>query len=181
MSAMKQWSAIFSLLMLAGCASILGNRTVNVTETEIQQMLNEKLAVPIALLKVFDVNLSNALVSFDQTTGRMHSTMDARLSSALFDENMTGKLGISGKLRFDAATSTIVLDEPTIEQMNLNGASEKDNELLKALATVVGGELLNGLALYKVKPEDLSVAGTQYTPKEMIVTDRGLQIMLSPN
>jgi len=181
MSAMKQWAAIFSLLMLAGCASILGNRTVNVTETEIQQMLNEKLAVPIALLKVFDVNLSNALVSFDQTTGRMHSTMDTRLSSALFDENMTGKLSISGKLRFDSATSTIVLDEPTIEQMNLNGASEKGNELLKALATVVGGELLNGLALYKVKPEDLSVAGTQYTPKEMIVTDRGLQIMLSPN
>ena len=49
------------LLSLVGCAG-LGDRTVNVTEADVQNMLNKKLAVPIELLKIFDVNLSNSIV-----------------------------------------------------------------------------------------------------------------------
>lgn len=180
MAAFKQLVAAVCISLTA-CATIMGDRTVNVTEADIQQKLNEKLAVPVSVLKVFDVNLSNALVSFDQKTGRMVTTMDTHLSSALFNENITGKLGISGQLRFDAATSAVVLDEPIIEQFNLDDTSEKYNDLLNALAKAVGGEMLNGLVLYRVKPEDLSFGNTQYVPKEMVVTDKGLQIKLSPN
>lgn len=157
-----------------------GDRTVNVTGDQIAQKLNEKLALPISLLKVFDVNLSNSLVTFDKTTGRMTTTMDTKLSSELFDQSLAGKLGISGKLRFDAATSTVVLDEPKIENFNLDGASGKYNDLLNAMAKTVGGEMLNGLTLYTVKPEDLKFGGTTYAPKDMLVTDNGLQLTLTP-
>jgi len=40
--------------------------------------------------------------------------------------------------------------------------------------------MLNGLPLYTVKPEDLKVGSTQYNPKDMQITDKGLQITLSP-
>ncbi len=110
----------------------------------------------------------------------MNTTMDTKLSSALFGETLSGKLGISGKLRFDAATNAIVLDNPAIEQFNLNGAGEKYNELLNAMAKTVGKEMLNGLALYTVKPEDLTVGSTTYHPKDLQVTDQGLQLTLSP-
>lgn len=158
----------------------MGDRTVNVTSAQIQEKLNEKLSVPFSLLKVFDVKLSNALVTFDQTTGRMHTVMDADLSSKLLNQQSSGKLGLSGKLRFDAASSSVVLDEPAIEQINLGQASQQSNEILNALAKTVGKEMLKGLTLYKVKPDDLKVSGTQYAPKDMVVTDRGLQIKLSP-
>jgi hypothetical protein len=178
---MKKLLILFILLALASCANMMGNRTVNVTEIQIQQKLNEKIAIPFSLLKVFDVYLSNSLVTFDQTTGRMYTTMDTNLSSALFNESMTGKLGISGKLRFDATTSSVVLDEPKIEQLNLDGASGQYNDLLNALANTVGGEMLNGLTLYTIKPEDLKIGHTQYKPKDMQVTDKGLQLTLSPH
>ena len=152
------------VLVLVGCATVMGDRTVNVTGAQIQEKLNEKLSIPFSLLKVFDVQLSNALVTFDQATGRMHTTMDADLSSALLKQQSSGKLGLSGKLRFDAATSSVVLDEPAIEQINLGSASQQYNELLNALAKAVGKEMLKGLTLYKVKPEDLKVGGTQYQP-----------------
>ena len=177
---MKHRIIILICLVLSGCATFAGNRTVNVTEAEIQQKLNEKLAIPISLLKVFDVNLSNAIVTFDQSTGRMHTTMNSRLSSTLFNENMAGKLGVSGHLRFDPATSAIMLDDPIVEQFSFDGASEQYNDLLNAFAKAVGGEMLNGLVLYQVRPEDLSFGNTQYAPKEMVVTDKGLQILLSP-
>ena len=170
---------MFVLLTLSGCAT-MGDRTVNVTEAQIQQKLNEKLAIPISLLKIFDVNLSNSLVKFDKATGRMTTTMDTSLTSKIFDQTLAGKLGISGKLRFDAATSSVVLDEPKIEQFNLDGAGGKYNELLNAMAKAVGGQMLNGMALYTVKPEDLKVGDTQYSPKDMLVTDNGLQLTLTP-
>ena len=166
--------------ILAACATLGGDRTVNVTGDQIAQKLNEKLALPISLLKVFDVSLSNSVVTFDKTTGRMITTMDSKLSSELFNESVAGKLGISGKLRFDAATSTVVLDEPKVENFNIAGASGKYNDLLNAMAKTLGGEMLNALTLYTVKPEDLKFGGTSYSPKDMVVTDSGLQLTLSP-
>lgn len=171
--------ALFALMTVA-CATMMGDRTVNVTGDQIAEKLNEKLAVPIQLLKIFDVNLSNSLVTFDETTGRMTTTMDTKLSSQIFEESLAGKLGISGKLRFDAATNSVVLDEPKIENFNLDGADGKFNDLVSALAKTVGSEMLNGLTLYQVNPDDLKVGGTQYTPKDMLVTDGGLQLTLTP-
>jgi hypothetical protein len=167
-------------LILNGCATLGGDRTVNVTGDQIAQKLNEKLALPISLLKVFDVNLSNSVVTFDKTTGRMLTTMDSTLSSQILDQSLAGKLGISGKLRFDVATSAVVLDEPKIENVSFDGADGKFNDLFNALAKTVGGEMLTGLTLYQVKPEDLKFGGTSYSPKDMVVTDNGLQLTLTP-
>ena len=176
----KIFALLLILLGLSGCATMMGDRTVNVTGDQIAQKLNEKLALPISLLKVFDVNLSNSLVTFDKTTGRMTTTMDTKLSSQLLDKSLDGKLGISGKLRFDAATSTVVLDEPNIENIHFDGADGKFNEVFNAMAKTVGSEMLNGLTLYTVKPEDLKFGGTTYAPKDMLVTDSGLQLTLTP-
>jgi Protein of unknown function (DUF1439) len=178
---MKFFLFILLTLVLNGCATLGGDRTVNVTGDQIAQKLNEKLALPISLLKVFEVSLSNSVVTFDKTTGRMITTMDSQLSSELVNESIAGKLGISGKLRFDAATSSVVLDEPKVENININGAGGKYNDLLNAMAKTVGSKMLNGLTLYKVTPEDLTFGGTSYSPKDMVVTDKGLQLTLTPN
>ena len=176
----KLIALLIAVLPLMGCATMMGERTVNVTGDQIAQKLDEKLALPISLLKVFDVNLSNSLVTFDKATGRMTTTMDTTLSSQLLNQSLAGKLGISGKLRFDSATSTVVLDEPKIENVDFGGGSSKFNDVLNALAKTVGGEMLTGLTLYTVKPEDLKFNGTYYSPKDMIVTENGLQLTLSP-
>ncbi len=170
---------LISISFLSGCAN-MGDRHVNVTGDQIAQKLDEKLALPILLLKVFDVNLSNSLVTFDKATGRMTTTMNTKLTSQLLDKSLAGKLGISGKLRFDAATSSVVLYEPKVESLNIDGAGSKFNELFNALTKTVGGEMLNGLTLYTVKPEDLKFGGTNYSPKDMVVTDKGLQLTLTP-
>lgn len=177
---MKTLFSVLLMLMLVSCATLMGDRTVNVTGDQIAEKLNEKLAVPISLMKIFDINLSNALVTFDQKSGRMQTVMDTKLSSQLFDESVAGHIGISGKLRFDAVKQAVVLDAPKIDNLTFDETDSKFNQVLNALAAEVGGELLNGLTLYKVKPEDLQFAGTQYSPKDMIVTDQGLQLTLSP-
>ncbi len=175
----KLFSTLCFVWLFSACA-IMSDRTVNVSEAQIQQKINERLAVPISLLRIFDVSLSNALVKFDAKTGRMQTMLDTNLTSALSDKAYAGKLGISGKLRFDQATSAIVLDEPKVESLNLAGLDPKHSDLLNVLAQTLGGDMLNGLTLYTVKPEDLKMGATQYTPKELLVTDKGLQMTFSP-
>ena len=176
----KIFSILLVLLALSGCATMMGDRTVNVTGDQIAQKLNEKLALPIQLMKIFNINLSNSVVNFDKTTGRMTTTMDTKLSSQLFDKTLNGKLGISGKLRFDAASQSVVLDEPQIENLDLDGAGGNFSKIFNSLAKTMGGEMLTGLTLYKVKPEDLQFGGATYSPKDMVVTDNGLQLTLTP-
>jgi len=173
----KIFSILLILITLYGCAT---DRTVNISEVQIQEMLNRKLALPISVLKIFDVNLSNSQVRLDKSTGRMFTTLDTNMTSSLLGKNMDGKLGISGKLRFDASTQSIVLDDPKIEQLTLNGVGGKYNDLLNALTKNVEGEMLNGITLYTVKPEDLNYRGMHYSPKDMQITDKGLQLTLSP-
>ena len=176
----KIFTILLILLSISSCATMMGDRTVNVTGDQIAQKLNEKMALPIQIAKIFNMNLSNSVVNFDKATGRMTTTMDTKLSSELFDKTLNGKLGISGKMRFDAATQSVVLDEPKIENLDLDGVGGDFSKIFNAMAKTVGGEMLTGLTLYKVKPEDLKFNGTTYAPKDMIVTDNGLQLTLSP-
>lgn len=175
----KLLSIFLVLITFTGCAT-LNDRSVNVTEAQLQQKINERLAIPISLLKIFDVSLSNSSVKFDKQTGRMQTTLDTNVKSLLSDKVIAGKLDISGKLRFDVTTSSIVLDEPKVESLNLNGSGGKYGDLINVLAQKLGGDLLNGMTLYTIKPEDLNYRGTQYNPKDLQVTDRGLQMMFSP-
>ncbi|MDP2070167.1 DUF1439 domain-containing protein [Methylotenera sp.] len=175
----KLFNVLLFAVIFTGCAT-LSDRTVNVTEVQLQQKLNERLATPISLLKIFDVNLSNSIVKFDGKTGRMITRLDASLTSLLSDKALAGKLDISGKLRFDAATNSVVLDDPKVESLNLDGLDAKQGEFFNLLAQRLGGEMLNGLSLYTVKPEDLKLGSTQYNPKAMQITDSGLQITFSP-
>ncbi|MBP7881836.1 MAG: DUF1439 domain-containing protein, partial [Candidatus Methylopumilus sp.] len=100
--------------------------------------------------------------------------------SILSNKVLAGKLDISGKLRFDTATNSVVLDDPKVESLNLDGLGSQYGEFLNVIAKKLGGEMLNGLPLYTVKPEDLKVGSMQYNPKDMQITDKGLQITLSP-
>lgn len=168
-----------TLCLLASCAT-LGDRSLSFSERDVQQKLNERLAIPFTLLKVFDVNLSNAEVKFDKMTGRMHTTFDAKVGSQLMRQALPGRLAVSGKLRFDVATSSVVLDDAQIDNLQIDGMNTPSADLLNALANTVGAEILTGLPLYSIKPEELKIGATQYYPRSMQITDSSLVVTLSP-
>jgi hypothetical protein len=176
----KLFVFILILLSLSGCALMGGDRSVNISETELQKKLNDRLAVPISLLKIFNISLSNSLVKFDEKTGRMTSSFDTHVTSVLTDKPVAGQLGISGKLRFDPTDNSIKLDDPKIEQVSFSGLTGKNSELLTTLAQQLGSEVLNGLTLYTIKQEDLKYGGRQYHPKSLQVINNQLQMTFSP-
>lgn len=164
---------------LFGCAGF-SNHTVYISEQQIQSKLNEKLVIPISLLKVFDLSLSNANVKFDHATGRMHTKFDTQLLNQLNGKKMAGKLAISGNLQLDSTTNSVILNEVAVDDFVIDGVESKYSDAMGGVAKMLGSQLLNGLNLYTVKSDSLKVGTTQYYPKEMKVTDRGLEVTLSP-
>lgn len=180
MRLLKSFSTVVLLgLLLTHCVS-MGDRTVKMNTSQLQQKLNHKLAKPLTVMKVFHIQLSNALVSLDPASGRIHTLMDASVQSDLLSNAATGKLGLSGLVKFDQARNAVVLDQPAVDSFQLDGAHSEWNGLVQQLAKDLGGKWLNQLVLYEVKPEDLSYAGRQYHPADLQVTADGLQVTLKP-
>jgi len=164
------------LLTLSACAS--GPRTFSISESELQSRLARELSVPVKLLRIFDVSLSNPVIRLDDGSERLHAALDTRISSPLSTETLDGKLDISGKLRFDAQTSSIMLSESRIEGFNFNGMQldGKYTGLLNTLAE----DWLQDIPLYRLKPDDLKIGFKRYAPGDFKIIGRDLRITLLP-
>ncbi len=169
---------LVATLALAACAT-LTEHTVTISEAQLQQKLQAKLIAPITVLKIFNVALSQPLIKLDGQSERMTATLDALITNP-FSRALAGKAAISGKLRFDAHSRSVVLTDAKIESLNIDGLGGRSAELIAVLSQQLGANLLNDFPLYTLKPDDLKVAGIALTPKLMRVTPQGLQVTLSP-
>jgi Protein of unknown function (DUF1439) len=170
--------ALTSLVLLSACATMT-EKTVTVTEAQLQQKLQAKLLAPITILKIFNVSLTQPIIKLDGQSERMTASVDAMISNPL-SRTVNGKAAISGKLRFDPVTQSILLTEARIDALNIDGMGGRYSELISVLSQQLGADLLNDLPLYTLKPEDLKVAGITFVPKLMRVTQQGLQVTLAP-
>lgn len=175
----KYFLTVTLSLLLSACA-MLGERSVRISSQQIQQKLNAKLTQTFTVLKVFQVQLSNALVSLDPATGRVHTLMDAQLSSGLLSQAATGKLGFSGLLQFDAGRQAVLLDQPEVDLVQLDGASPEVAGMVDKYAKQAASRWLKDVVLYQVKPEELVYGGTRYQPSHIQVTADGIHITLKP-
>jgi hypothetical protein len=174
------FSGLLVIFLLSRCATMMGERTVRMSASQIQQKLNHKLEKPFTVMRAFHVQLSNAQVQLDPATGRVHTTMDASIASDLLANTATGKASMSGLLKFDAVRNAVVLDQPAIDTIQLNGANNQWNGMLQQVAKEMGGKWLNQLVLYEVKPEELTYGGTRYQPTNLRVTADEVQVTLKP-
>lgn len=173
-------SCILSISLLAGCAA-LSTRTVSVSETDIQNRIVKNLNLPITLLKVLEVTLSNPIVKLDEKTGRLNTTLDANIANPLSKAPITGKFSISGMPRIDVATNTLMLSNTKVESFNIDGADTQFNKLVNTFTESFGDDLLNEIPLYTVKPGDLKVGNTTYTPTELKIIGNRLVVTLKPD
>ncbi|HSI45260.1 MAG TPA: DUF1439 domain-containing protein [Methylophilus sp.] len=174
------FSGLIAIVLLSQCATMMGERTVRMSAGQIQQKLNAKLEKPFTVMRAFHVQLSNAQVQLEPATGRIHTTMDASIASDLLANTATGKASLSGLLKFDATRNAVILDQPAIDTIQLDGANGQWNSMLQQVAKDMGGKWLNQLILYEVKPEELVYGGTHYQPTDLRITSDEVLVTLKP-
>lgn len=171
--------AVFLAAVFSGCAT-LGTRTIEMNQAQLQQALTRKVSQPLTVLKVFHIQCSDAKVLLDPASARIQALMQLQVTSDLMAKVAHGSVTISGVPVYDAARSAVVLDQPLIEQIAIDGARGELRNLVEQLGKELGQRWLNQLVLYEVKPEALTVGGTRYLPTELKVHAQGVRVTLQP-
>ncbi|MNY44443.1 hypothetical protein D3C86_1794740 [compost metagenome] len=80
-------------------------------------------------------------------------------------------------MRYDATQRAVLLDNPTVQQVQVQGMSQY-NEQLNAIGAVVAQQLLKDYPLYTFKPEELRFNGKDVQPGAITVAADGIRVKL---
>lgn len=172
--------AVLAALWLSGCASLLGPRDVEFPLARMQESLNNKFPFNNRYLALFDVNVSNPKLLLQPDTNRVVTTMDASIAPPFMQRSWQGRFTISGALQYDAARSAIVLADPRMEKMEMAGVDPGYSRQVAKLGGLLAEELLNGVTLYAVPPEQLRYAGIRFLPSKITARSESIVVTFEP-
>jgi len=173
----------FAALWLAGCAALLGPRTVEIPEVRLQQLLARQFPLRSRVLELFDINVAAPRLTLLPETNRVSTEFDLAIGDRLLKTPYQGTLALSYGLRYESSDRTVRLADLRIERAELReaGALPGVSRQLDRVGSAVAEKLLGDPIVYALTAKDLeTVQGRGYQPSDIRVTPRGLTITLIP-
>jgi hypothetical protein len=165
---------------LAGCATVAGPRQVEVPIEKLQESLARRFPLRQRYLEVLDVGLTNPRLQMRSETGRVNATLDAAIAPLFVKRTYTGSFTVSGRLVIDPVRQAVVLREPRMEKLTLDGVDDKVTTQLARISGTVAERTLGDVAIYTFEPDKLRYAGVQYSATGITPTARGLVVTFEP-
>ncbi len=172
-----------AVLWLAGCAALLGPRTVEIPEARLQQLLARQFPLRSRVLELFDINVAAPRLTLLPDANRVATEFDLAIGDRLLKTPYQGALALSYGLRYEGSDHTVRLADLRIERAELREAGVLPGAArsLDRIGSVVAEKLLGDPVVYTLTAKDLeTVQGRGYLPSDIRVTPRGLTITLIP-
>ncbi|MBT9597027.1 MAG: hypothetical protein IV094_13680 [Vitreoscilla sp.] len=169
-------------LFLAGCAGLLGPRSVVYSENELNQMLAKRFPLDKQVLNLLDVSLSRPQLTLRPEVGRLSTEFEIRASERLLGRAWQGRLLLDYGLRLERSDYSLRLVSPRVVAASLDRA-DRDRPPVAAerLGSLLVETLLDDLVLHRLKPEQVErLAQAGYEPGNLEFTTRGIQITAVP-
>ncbi|MBP0635655.1 MULTISPECIES: DUF1439 domain-containing protein [unclassified Cupriavidus] len=152
---------------LAGYNVWTGEYTL--TRQELQAALEQRFPATLRYAEVVTVQLSHPRLVLDEASNRLTTHVDARLTNALLPSPpVDGTLALNSGVRYDPGQRAVLLDNPTVQQVEVNGMAQY-REQLNAIGAVVAQQLLKDYPVYTFKPEELRFGGKEVEPGTITV------------
>ena len=183
---MKRFHARILMLATAifvtACAGLLAPHEVEFPLYKLQQSMDRHFSPNNRnrYLALFEINVSNPKLVLQPQSNRVLTTMEVTIAPPLMKNAWKGRFAISGGLQFDAARNAIVLTDPRMENIALEGVDAAASRQVAKLGGLLAEEILNGIALHTLQPGDLRYAGVRFIPGNIIVKQNSLVITLVP-
>jgi len=165
---------------LVACATFMGPRDVEIPLSAMQQAAAKRFPFHRRYLELFDVTVSNPRLAMQTEANRIQASMDTAIVPPLLQRTWNGNLTISGSLRFDAARGTLMLVEPRVESLKVDGLDARYASMLGQIGALLSDQVLQDMPLYTMRPDDLRYAGTSYTPSKITTTSEGIVVTFEP-
>jgi hypothetical protein len=130
------------------------------TRADLQQALDKRFPATLSYAQVISVQLSHPRLSLDATGNRLITRVDARLTNAVMPSPpVNGSLSLNSGIRYDATRHAMLLDNPTVENVQVDGVDGQYNQQLNAIGAVAAQQLLKDYPIYTFRPDELRVGG----------------------
>ena len=166
--------------LLASCASVIGPRRIELSQSRLQAGLERRFPLRNRLLELFDVQLTRPQVAILPESDRVALTMDVSVSPPFLRQTWAGTMTLSGHLYVDAARSGVFMADAHVDRFDVQGMDVARARDLGRGADVLMNQLVRDVAIYSFRMEDLRYAGVQYVPTRIATTSNGLRVSLEP-
>jgi hypothetical protein len=169
----------------AGCATVLGPRTITLTEADVARQIAKLYPLERKLLGELTVRVEAPRVKLLSINNRIATDLDFSGSLDRSGKVSRGTIALDYALRFDDAAQAVRMTQVRVVRVQIDGRVDNMNDRPKAVVDKFGAllaeQLLNDAAIYRFKPEDLKAAeGKGYKPGSVTVTSRGVEITMVP-
>jgi hypothetical protein len=171
---------IAALGALGGCAALIGPREVTIPLTKLQGDLNARFPLKKRYLEVFDISLNEPKLTLQSEQNRLQFEFAVTIAPPLTSKRLSATLALSGALEVDPARHAVVLTEPRVENMQVDGVDTVYGRQFAKLGSFVAERVFKETPVYRIKDEDLRVAGVQFVPTRITVARDALQIRVEP-
>lgn len=176
-----RWGGLALLSSLAGCAGILGPRTVVITKEELTTKISKPFPVSNRIMDLLDVKAQAPRLQFHPKDNRVGTEFDLSATDNLFKKTYQGTIGVSFGLRFEPKDLTLRLTAVKVDQIGLAGLPATLQRYLTRLGAWIAEDKLQDYPVHQFKPEDLRTADRLgYEVGDIKVTDKGLEVHLNP-
>ena len=176
-----RWGGVALLSSLAGCAGILGPRTVVITKEELTTKISKPFPVSNRIMDLLDVKAQAPRLQFHPKDNRVGTEFDLSATDNLFKRTYQGTIGVSFGLRFEPKDLTLRLTAVKVDQIGLAGLPATLQRYLTRLGAWIAEDKLQDYPVHQFKPEDLRTADRLgYEVGDIKVTDKGLEVHLNP-
>lgn len=177
---LRVWLLAMLMFLLSGCASLVGPREVVVPLSRLQSELNQRFPHNNRYLEVFDITLSQPKLVFQPEQNRVQFEFDVAIAPPLTSKRIAAGLSLSGTLRIDNQRHALMLADPRVERLQVDGVDAVVGRQFSRLGNFVTDRIFKENPVLRFKEEDLRRAGVQFQPVSITVRNDALVIALEP-
>ena len=178
---MKRLLVLIMTMLLAACAALIGPRDVEVPRARLQESLERRFPFNQRYLGLFDVSAVNPRVALLPDQNRISAAMDLLVRPVIgVGGGVRGSLTVSGVPRVDAARGVLLLGEPRVEDLNIDGLERGLGSQLAGIASFLAQTLLGELPVYTFAPGTLRYAGVSFTPVKIVTRSDMVVVTFAP-
>jgi len=181
---LRAWLALSAaalLIVIAGCASVAGPRTLVLGVADLNRLLDEHGPFQRRLIDVLDVRVQHPKVRLLPDSNRLASDFEVGLTERVSGRSYNGRMAIDYGLRYDDTVQAIRLTQVRVNRLEVDKLPSQSQSGLGNLGKLIAENLLDDAVLYRVRPEDLkSAEGRGYKPGNIAITSRGVELTLVP-
>lgn len=172
--------ATAAIFLVSACASLMGQRTVELPLTQLQDAFARKFPFNNRYLDLFDIRVTNPQLVLQPDTNRVVTTMDASIAPPFMQQSWKGSFTLSGLLRLDPARNAVILTEPRLDNVATEGAAGPYTSQITKIGSLLAEQLLQDMPIYTFEPNDFSYAGTRFLPTKINTSANGLVVTFEP-